>query len=222
LRRQILDGQLRAGERLPVEPELSAKYGLSRSTVREALRVLSSEHLIETTRGVAGGSFVVHPNASQIGRSLEMGLGLLAASARFTVEQLIEVRELIEVPAAEFAAARASADQLDELEKTLVDPTDADSTQIASCNQRFHTLLIAAAANPLFDVLAAPLFRVLSTRFARDDASPQFWEEVLGDHREILAALRAKDGELCASLTRAHLGRLRPTYEALDRSAHAN
>jgi GntR family transcriptional repressor for pyruvate dehydrogenase complex len=217
LRRQILDGHLHPGDQLPVEPELSAKYGLSRSTVREALRVLSSEHLVETTRGVSGGTFVVHPNATQIGRSLEVGLGLLAASAEFTVEQLIEVRELIEVPAAEFAAARASDAQLAALETTLFDPERSDPTQIADCNQRFHTLLIEAAANPLLEVLAAPLFRVLTTRFIRDDAPAPFWDEVVSDHREILTALRARDGVRAAALTRAHLGRLRPTYEAIDR-----
>lgn len=218
LRRQILDGHLHPGDRLPVEPDLSAKYGLSRSTVREALRVLSSEHLVETTRGVSGGTFVVHPNAAQIGQSLEVGLGLLAASAEFSVGQLIEVRELIEVPAAEFAATRASDAQLSALEATLLDPSHSDPTQLASCNQAFHSLVIQAAGNPLLDVLAAPLFRVLSTRFARAEAPALFWEEVIADHREILGALQGRDSMRAASLTREHLGRLRPTYEAIDRT----
>jgi DNA-binding FadR family transcriptional regulator len=58
LRTRITSGRLRPGQRLPTEPELCAEAGVSRSTVREALRLLSSQHLIVTTRGVTGGSFV--------------------------------------------------------------------------------------------------------------------------------------------------------------------
>src|ERR1700716_910080 len=62
LRRQIIAGLLPAGHRLPNEPELSRAFGVSRSTVREALRVLASQHLIETLRGGRGGSFVAAPD----------------------------------------------------------------------------------------------------------------------------------------------------------------
>src|SRR5438876_352461 len=58
LRAQITSGKLRPGDRLPTEPQLCAQSGLSRSTVREALRLLTSQNLIVTTRGVTGGSFV--------------------------------------------------------------------------------------------------------------------------------------------------------------------
>ena len=71
LRAKILAGELEPGRKLPIEPELSAQYGVSRSTVREALRVLASQNLIATTRGVSGGSFVAPPNPEQISGYLE-------------------------------------------------------------------------------------------------------------------------------------------------------
>ena len=70
------------GERLPPEPELCVKTGVSRSTVREALRLLASQHLIVTTRGVTGGSFVAHPDAEQLSEGLSTGLTLLSQHGR--------------------------------------------------------------------------------------------------------------------------------------------
>src|ERR1051325_7951226 len=66
LRADITSGRLQPGERLPPEPELCVKTGVSRSTVREALRLLARQHLIVTTRGVTGGSFVSHPDAGPL------------------------------------------------------------------------------------------------------------------------------------------------------------
>jgi GntR family transcriptional regulator, transcriptional repressor for pyruvate dehydrogenase complex len=218
LRAQILSGDLQPGDRLPVEPELSARFGVSRSTVREALRVLSSQNLVTTTRGVAGGSFVVHPNVEQIASSLEVGLGLLAVTADLTVSQLLEVRDLVEVPAAGLAAERADSAQLDELRGTLLDPRVAEPGEMHACNHRFHTLLVEAADNPLLTVVARPIFGVLTTRFVRGDADDTFWDGVVHDHREVLLAVESGDPEAAREAMRSHLARLRRPYEAIDRA----
>jgi DNA-binding FadR family transcriptional regulator len=219
LRAQILAGELQPGDRLPVEPELSARYGVSRSTVREALRVLSSQHLVTTTRGVSGGTFVMHPNLEQIAGHLEVGLGLLATSADLSVDQLLEVRDLVEVPAAGLAAERASAAQLAAVRTTLVDPRDAEPGQMHACNHRFHRLLIEAAGNPLLSVVATPVFGVLTTRFVRGDASASFWDSVLEDHRAILRRVEDGDAEGARTAMHEHLARLRVPYERIDRGA---
>src|SRR5436309_7846070 len=80
LREQITSGQLRPGQRLPTEPELCLRTGVSRSTVREALRLLTSQHLIVTTRGVSGGSYVAKPDAATLADSLSRGMSLLVAT----------------------------------------------------------------------------------------------------------------------------------------------
>ena len=219
LRARILGGELQPGDRLPVEPELSAHYGVSRSTVREALRVLSSQHLVTTTRGVSGGTFVMHPNLEQIAGHLEVGLGLLATSADLSVEQLLEVRDLVEVPAAGLAAERATPAQLAAVRATLVDPRDAEPGQMHACNHRFHMLLIEAAGNPLLSVVATPVFGVLTTRFVRGDASASFWDTVLDDHRAILRRVEAGDAEGARAAMHDHLARLRVPYERIDRGA---
>lgn len=218
LREQILGGELAPGDRLPTEPELSTRYGVSRSTVREALRVLSSQNLVETTRGVSGGSFVVHPRAEHVRDYLEVTLGLLAVADEVNVEALLEVRDLLEVPAAGLAAERATPAQLDELRTTLLDPSSTANDAMHECNHRFHALLVTAAGNPLLEVVAQPVFRTLVTRFARGQAETPFWQAVVDDHRAILAAVEDRDPARAQELTRMHLTRLRASYVAMDRA----
>src|SRR4029434_1012913 len=96
-RAQIPSGQLRPGDRLPTEPQLCRECGVSRSTVREALRLLASQHLIVNTRRGSGGSFVAHPSAAQLSDTLTTGLQLMQASAVVDAADLLEVRRMLEI-----------------------------------------------------------------------------------------------------------------------------
>ncbi|MFI6322003.1 FadR/GntR family transcriptional regulator [Nonomuraea sp. NPDC050556] len=213
LRDRIVAGELRPGDRLPVEPELSTRYGVSRSTVREALRLLASQNLISTVRGVSGGSFVVAPRPEQISDYLRTGFGLLAADTQITVDQLLEIRDLLEVPATGLAAVRRSEADLDELRGTLFDVPGERYEQ----NKRFHAVLLRASGNPLLEVVARPIFQVLDERFLRERAPGTFWNDVDRDHREILALVEAGDEAGAREAAHAHLGHLRGTYLAIEK-----
>lgn len=217
LRALIVDGRLAPGDRLPVEPALSAQYGVSRGTVREALRVLSSQGLIETRRGVAGGSFVQRPDPEQISESLETSLGLLAGTGGMSVAQLLELRELLEVPAAGLAAVRRSDAHLTAL-RASVGRVPADS-DVYGRNRDFHTTVLDAAGNPLLGVVTRPVFQLMQTRFLRDLAPGRFWTRVDRDHREILGHLESRDADGAREATRSHLHRLRATYTRIDRES---
>ena len=106
LRSLILGRQLALGERLPPEGELSAMFGVSRSTTREALRLLAAENLVETRRGVTGGTFVVHPDARDIELALGTAINLTAGTDALSVEEVFEVWHLTQIPAARLAAQR--------------------------------------------------------------------------------------------------------------------
>jgi GntR family transcriptional regulator, transcriptional repressor for pyruvate dehydrogenase complex len=203
LRAQILSGELKPGDRLPVEPDLSARYGVSRSTVREALRVLSSQHLVTTTRGVVGGSFVAHPRPEQISGYLHTGLSLMTLFQDVTVDRLLEVRDILEVPA--------------ELEATLFDPRALPLPEIYPRNRSFHEVLLRIAGNPLLELVTQPVFRVIDEMFHREAAPRRFWSQVDADHREILAAVVAADEAAARAAMHDHLGRLRATYARIDR-----
>ena len=181
IRDMIVSGELAPGDRLPIEAELADRYDVSRSTVREALRVISSQDLVTTTRGVNGGTFVKQPGTSNVTDTLEVGLGLLAAGDGVTVDELLEVREILEVPATRIAARRITPELLRELEMTL-EPRDADAFDH---HREFHEVLMRATGNRLLEVVTRPIFEVLRTRFLRDAAATGFWGEVHHDHGAI-------------------------------------
>ena len=213
LRDRILSGELAPGQRLPIEPELSAEYGVSRSTVREALRVLASQNLIATSRGVLGGSFVAHPQPEQISDYLQSSLGLLTGttSSEITIETLLEAREVLEVPAAGLAASRRTSADLDLLGGTL-GRRGPGSARPDSSILDFHVALLRTARNPLLEVLARPVHGVLSERLPRASLWPTFWREMDEHHRQIYAAVRDGDEDGAREATRAHLAAMRPAY----------
>ncbi|WDL97651.1 FadR/GntR family transcriptional regulator [Alicyclobacillus sp. ALC3] len=102
----ILSGTLKVGDRLPNERELGAVFGVSRPTLREAIRSLESAGLVEVRRGTSGGTFIAEPGATQVGESL-------AALIRFrgaTADELAEFRRSFESETALWAARRATED----------------------------------------------------------------------------------------------------------------
>ncbi len=196
----------RPGERLPTEPQLCARSGLSRSTVREALRLLASQHLIVTTRGVTGGSFVAHPSPAQLGEILSTGMRLLLSTGAICPIQLIEVREMLEAPAAALAATRRTEAHLAVLRAALFDPVCDPLDRLLDAYRDFHAALAVAAGNPLCELVTTPLYWV---GYTGDRMPAGFWERIDVDHRKIEHAVTAGDGEGAREATLAHLAHLR-------------
>jgi GntR family transcriptional regulator, transcriptional repressor for pyruvate dehydrogenase complex len=210
LRARIMTGALKPGEKLPIEPDLSTQYGVSRSTVREALRVLASQNLITTTRGVSGGSFVAHPHPEQISVFLESSIRLLTQADGVTIAELAEARDLLEVPASGLAAVRRSAAQLEQLKQTLFSSADVTPERAIELNKAFHTSLMRASGSPLVEVLVRPVFEVIYDHVVGFDAPEHFWSDLDGDHDRIYAAVAAGDPVSTQEATRDHLRKLRP------------
>ncbi|HEY2723202.1 MAG TPA: FCD domain-containing protein [Pseudonocardiaceae bacterium] len=217
LRGRILDGELPAGSRLPNEAELSTEFGVGRSTVREALSALASQNLILTTRGVTGGSFVVIPTVDSMSAHLETGVGLMAAAQDVSVSQLMEARQLLEVPVAGMAAHRIDESELAKLRDTIFDPAGTPGPSTYAKNQEFHLVLLRAAKNPLLEVITAPVFRVMASRFGRDRAPSDFWRTVDADHREILKIVESGDSLAAMAAMRRHLDHIGHVYTQIDR-----
>lgn len=216
LRGLILSGELSPGAQLPTEAELCESFGVSRSTVREALRVLSSQHLVTTTRGVTGGTFVAQPEAERVTDYLETSLGLLAGAEELDVTELLEARLTIEVPAAGLAAKRRKAVHLERLRASR-EEGQVEQEHGFEGNRTFHEVVVEASGNRLLSVMATPILGVLRERFLRDEAPRSFWTKVAHDHDAILAAIEAGDSEAAEQEMRAHLGRLASTYRKIDR-----
>ena len=210
LRTEIISGQLRPGERLPTEPQLCEQSGLSRSTVREALRLLSSQHLIVTTRGVNGGSFVAAPDAHALGDSLSDGVGLLMANGVVTADDFLEVRRMLEVPAAGLAAARREEHHLAELEQAMFDPDQDGLDRKIEAHAAFHLAVAAASGNSLLGLVVRPLYNMADRQSVERSAPPSMWREIDEDHRALLVAIREHDTGQAMTIARAHIDHVRP------------
>lgn len=218
LRELILNGSFGPGERLPVELDIGSLFGVSRSTVREALRTLSSQNLIVTSRGIRGGSYVVHPDPAAISEWLETNLGLLSGTHSLSVHDILETRVLLEVPAVGLAAKRRSEHHLERLRSCL--PTaraDLDLGHRFEGNLQFHIAILEACDNSLLQVVTQPTFTILRTRFLRDQAPERFWKEVPEEHAGIYEAIEARDPVLAEERMRTHLSHLRAVYERIYR-----
>lgn len=210
IRVEIMSGQLRPGERLPTEPQLCEQSGLSRSTVREALRLLSSQHLIVTTRGVNGGSFVAEPDAHALGESLSGGVGLLLSTGAVTGEDFLEVRRMLEVPAAGLAAARRQDHHLVEMEYAMFDPERDDLDRRIEAHAQFHLAVAAATGNSLLGLVVRPLYHVPDRPTIAANTPQPTWRTIDRDHRAQFAAIRAGDVQQAMDLARAHIDNVRP------------
>ncbi len=205
LRAEITSGRLQPGERLPPEPELCVKIGVSRSTVREALRLLASQHLIVTTRGVTGGSFVAHPDAGQLADGLSAGFALLTSSAEVGLGDLLELRRALEVPAAGLAAVRRTDEHLAELRGALFDPRIDDFDTMLAAHAAFHGVLAKATGNPLFELVGRPLYQASYGEELFAGLPQDYWSRIDADHRALLERLIAQDAEGATRLAARHL-----------------
>ena len=205
LREEITSGRLQPGSRLPPEPELCVRSGVSRSTVREALRLLASQHLIVTTRGVTGGSCVAHPDAEQLSEALSTGLTLLSNSAEVGMADLLELRRALEVPAAGLAAQRRTDANLIEMRGAMFDPDLDELETMLAAHAAFHSAIASATGNPLFELVTRPLYHVTYGEEIVENLPGDYWERIDADHRELLGCVKGGDAGAAMEVGRRHL-----------------
>jgi len=220
LRERVHDGDLQPGERLPNESALATDFGVSRATVREALRLLTAQSMIRTAKGAGGGTYVTLPTVDHVSEFLNSALNLLAAAEHVTLDELLEAREALEVPAARMAALRHTDRAIEELEAAIPpDPDKLGPTEQFVYNADFHTSVIAASGNAFLMMAAQPLFSILQTNLARSSLGARFHKGINEQHRAIVAAIDAGDASRAEQEMRSHLEYLRPHYERTWRYA---
>ncbi|EFC83649.1 FadR/GntR family transcriptional regulator [Parafrankia sp. EUN1f] len=198
LRRQILGGELVVDQQLPREAELTAAFEVSRETLREALRILESQSLLEVRRGRGGGAVIRRPGLAAVSRYV----ALLLQLRRTTLAHLEEARLVIEPHAAEQLALRCGQEGLDHIaalhENTRAAEGDplAFATAVAAFDQAVTDLAgnrsIAVFTGVLRDIYAGQVYAVVGTP---DLASAErAARRVVVSQGELLRAVRARDG----------------------------
>jgi len=181
------------------------KTGVSRSTVREALRLLASQHLIVTTRGVTGGSFVSHPDAEQLADGLAAGFNLLTKSADVGLADMLELRRALEVPAAGLAAARRTEEHLIEIRSALFDPDVDDFETMMAAHAAFHMAVAKATGNPLFELVVRPLYHAKYGEDVTANLPMDYWRQIDADHRQLIDCLTTRDVDSARRAASTHL-----------------
>lgn len=193
LRQEIEAGRVTVGSKLSSEATLAARYGVSRSVVREALRSCTALGLTVTKTGK--GTFVV---ADKIANDLSLG--------QYSARDLTEARPHIEVPAAALAALRRSDEDLQELKDVMqgmLHETDAESW--VQLDSAFHAGIARASGNRVFASVVADIrdalahqsetLNIVADRRLASDA----------EHRDILSAIEAGNAEAAAEAMAGHL-----------------
>lgn len=151
------------GDFLGREEDLAAEFGVSRPTLREALKLLSSGNLIRATKGPGGGIFVAHTAEQGMGRSLSDAIAMMLETDAVSLHELLDARVLLEVPLAGLAAYQPDEQTLTRL-RAAVDgatavPDDADT--LAAADAEIHRTIAAASGNRMIQALTNWIFEVL-------------------------------------------------------------
>jgi DNA-binding FadR family transcriptional regulator len=202
LKLAIIEGELKPGDKLPTEKQIAAELNVSKVTVREALRDMENEGLIEKRRGIHGGSFVAEPSCAKIS---ELIINYIQFGS-LTPEHLTEFRKLFEPSMVALAAKRCSEEDLaairtciDVFEKSLasgeVDP--ARGTE-------FHRLIADACHNPLISAVMAAVVDVFEDIIATVPLSLEDARVDLGFCKRFYDCLVERNQEEASSLMKAH------------------
>lgn len=202
MRQLVVDGQLVPGQRIPPEADLAEWLGMSRLTVREAVRALVTARVLDVRRG--DGTFVTSLRPELLLAGIGAAADLLQNG--FTLE-LLQVRRILEPAATAMAATRITDAALDDLEQCLHQMSIASShEQLVEYDERFHQQVATAAGNAtLASMLTGVSSRTTRGRAWRGVIETSATERTMSEHAEILAALRARDPKLAEAAALMHV-----------------
>ena len=200
IRDSIIDTGMAAGEKLPTESTLMERHAVSRSTIREAMKILQAENIVEIRHG--RGSFV----AANTGLSKDP-LGLSFADSTKLLPDLMEVRLLMEPSIAEIAAVRRTVSDLQEMEKHLREmiETGRRGEDYHTCDFRFHISVAKATHNDVLDRIFPLILEGIETGYAQTVHIEGSFERAIDYHQRILEAIREQNGAEAECLTQMHI-----------------
>ena len=214
----ILSGALSPGDRLPGEIELARQFEVSRTTVREALRSLSTQDHITKTPGAGGGSFVRSIDHSSLRRALGDSVHALLALGGIEFEELAIVRQHLEVPAVRLAAVNRTEEDLQELRDVveLQRSISVDDPRVPALDEQFHGAIARASGNRVLASFVSALH--LETEPVHYlDLSPEVGRTTVRQHQRIVRAIADQDPDAGEQAIVEHLTYLRENLLAYQR-----
>lgn len=194
IREAIVSGRLQVGQRLPTEDELAQTYGVSRPTIREALKRLAAQHLVRSRRGPLGGNFVAEPDPALFAASLTGTATMLVSLGVFNFAEIARARFEMEASCCQLAAENWQTQHIQAMEEALAsscDPSISDE-DFCAADVRFHRAIVDATCNAplrfmMYAVVEAllPITNLVTFRVRERKA-------IIGYHERILSGIRRR------------------------------
>ncbi|MDR3591141.1 MAG: FadR/GntR family transcriptional regulator [Negativicutes bacterium] len=205
LKEAIAAGRYLPGDKLPSEHELAEAFQVSRTSIREAMKMLSGQGLVTVKRGL--GAYVAESKESAYFAELQTVL----AREKSNILELFQIRKILETEAAGWAAEKAGPDDLDRLDSLLAeaealagDP-QGGRQKLSEINSEFHDTLIRAAGNHTLEKVMAGLMEMMTEVRDITLQLPGRHAGSVAGHRELLAALRARNSAKARTAMARHL-----------------
>ncbi|SES49142.1 FCD domain-containing protein [Streptomyces sp. yr375] len=214
LRHAVLSGRVPDGGRLPSERELAEAFGVSRATVREAIRVLEAAGIVQVRLGARGGAFAAKPGPDVMGLALSSLLTLQAT----TEAELAEFRFTFEQDNAELAARRITADQRETLAELLAAARVAKRwKEVEQIDFTVHELLAVASGNSVRVAVSQGIHNAVLRVFERTEPQPSSVQILRDDTIAVAAAVLDGDPAAAQQAMREHMSRWVDDPSALPR-----
>jgi DNA-binding FadR family transcriptional regulator len=210
IRIAILSGEFKTGDPLPPEAEVARQFGVSRTTVREALRSLTTQRLIYKVPGSKGGNFVQLIDHNSLGSALIDSLHNLLTLGSIKFTEVAEVRQYLEVPAVRLAAASRTDEDLQRLRGIVSRQKAAsvDDPEVPRLDELFHSLIAEASGNRVLASLVSALHHETEP-VHHLDLSPDVGRATVRQHKAIVDAIAARDADAGQDAIIEHLTYLR-------------
>ena len=206
IRQAIINGDISTGDRLPNERDLAKQYGVSRTVVREAIKTLRQEGLVEVRPGL--GTFVVDATGERLKQTFDL---MMSFGRENVLADIVEIREILEPQIAAIAAQHATSEDLERMEKaiTLMEEHIEVIEKYTEEDHSFHLALARATQNAILPRLMASivdLLQELRKRIAQVEGARERGQR---HHRAIVDAVRNQDPDAARAAMQAHLEQVR-------------
>jgi GntR family transcriptional regulator, transcriptional repressor for pyruvate dehydrogenase complex len=212
IRRHVQREGLGPDDFLGREEDLAAEFGVSRPTLREALKLLASANLIRASKGPGGGIFVSHTPERGMGRSVSDAISMMLETGSVSLRELLDARTLIEVPLAGVAAYQAGPETVARLRAAVAAGREAaagDFEALAAADAEFHRALAAVAGNRVVEALTDWILEVLQPSLIEEVRAAIVPAALIDQHERMLGAIEKGDAGRAERAMKDHLLYLR-------------
>jgi len=199
----ILEGNLKPGDKLPNERDLSRTIGVGRLSLREGLRILETMGILETRYGVKSGTYVSLINT----RSLVERFSDILKLSDLTIDQLTQGRLEISLINLRYFIKSAKSEDIEELEKCIKETEEMLKVGLRTREKNifFHQLIAQGSKNPILVFLHESLLEILRHFLSKFDSPPDHSKKVLEGNKNILKGIKERDYAKAAEAMKRHL-----------------